>query len=187
MDVMFQRLLAERLVLRNQVAFYSDQVSEPEHGENVNALQIAFNGIRSSTMTSMDYSHQPEYVAFKERVWTIRHPDRTMPSLRPDGSWQDQVKEDNEEFSVTVQKETLVCPITQLAFVDPVRSLYFIYLLSLLVLTHHFIVGHVVMHLRNQQLSDYYEAIGTFRVLWLDVATLLLSPHSTSIPSSKGV
>lgn len=54
-----------------------------------------------------------EYKEMKERLWEVNHPDEALP----EGS-----SDEEGDLVVATAKQSLICPITQSDFVDPVTN-----------------------------------------------------------------
>lgn len=153
----FRAIVLEHRVLAAQRDFVAD---EQHSGNSIDTMKCAFGTIRPAT--AVDYARLPEFVAFKERIWAAAE-DGPMPTIGHDGSFA-AVADEVAEFSVTSQRQRLICPITQQSFVEPVRS-YTIVL--------HTLLGRAVsMSTRSRQSSRCCTGAGTSRARWPGAITM---------------
>lgn len=116
----FKQATVHKESVRAQSIFLQEQLHKSDL--DLKSLKIQITSLKEASERSIDFSKKSDYVAFKERVWNVQHPDLDFPGLTKAGMIKSCGLEEDQEFSVTGQKENLICSITQKQFVDPHRS-----------------------------------------------------------------
>ena len=105
---------------RDYIALYSRCALEIRGGvskERISELQGLLVDAAKQTIDLPSLERRPVILQFKERVWQVNHPTELFPGQNT------KVSDDSgNDVIVATQKQSLICPLTQATFVNPVTN-----------------------------------------------------------------